>query len=97
MVQGLEDLAKQYRSMTPVIIKVEALVLGTSTGKSQALASYYAYWEGRVHNALITMVLRGLKTLHRTLNGRRRGSAQEAVPRGPLFRVSGLGNKWILE
>lgn len=42
---GVEAALKRYRSLTPLLIKVEEVVAGTASGTSPALAGYYAYWE----------------------------------------------------
>ena len=48
----VETLVQKYRSIGPLLIKMESLVANTNTGKSKALKEYYAYWEKRVFYAL---------------------------------------------
>ncbi len=71
---------KKYRSLGPLLGKVEELVAGTNSGKAPALAGYYSFWEQAVFNALVLMVLRALQRLHTLLSS----SSSK-----PLFRVSG--------
>lgn len=53
----LEGLVKKYRTISPLLGKIEEVVAGTNSGKSPALASYYAFWERAIFNALNSMVL----------------------------------------
>ena len=73
-----ERLLHKYRTIAPLLGKMEELVIGTNTGKSPDLAQYYGYWEGRVFDALNKMVLRGMTTLLSMLT--------EGAK--PLFRIS---------
>lgn len=48
----LETLVNKYRSIGPLLVKMESLVAGTNTGKSKALKDYYAFWEKKIFGAL---------------------------------------------
>jgi len=63
----LADLSRDYESMTPLLLKVEEEVAGTNSGASPPMASYYAYWEAKVFNAVVEMVIRSLATFHSML------------------------------
>eukprot|EP00879_Flechtneria_rotunda_P032592 GHRR01035825.1.p1 GENE.GHRR01035825.1~~GHRR01035825.1.p1 ORF type:complete len:221 (+),score=76.57 GHRR01035825.1:1552-2214(+) len=74
----VETAVQKYRSLTPLLGKVEELVAGSNTGKSPQLAGYYTYWEMAVFNALVIMVLRALEKLHSMLGG---------PTKRPMFKV----------
>lgn len=42
-----------YDSLGPVLIKLESLVLGTFTGRSDKMRSYYEFWEEQTYKCLI--------------------------------------------
>lgn len=42
-----------YDSLGPVLIKLESLVLGTFTGRSEKMRSYYEFWEEQTYKCLI--------------------------------------------
>ncbi|KAJ3091388.1 Dynein heavy chain 10, axonemal [Quaeritorhiza haematococci] len=63
----VETIVEKYRSIGPLLIKMESLVAGTNTGKSRMLKEYYAYWERRIFVALNQMVMNNLVQLERLL------------------------------
>ncbi|KAJ3097104.1 Dynein heavy chain 10, axonemal [Phlyctochytrium planicorne] len=91
----LESIVQKYRSIGPLLIKMESLVAGTNTGKSKMLKEYYAYWERRIFTSLNFLVLRNLQYLEGLLNttpkkGKTRTgtSGRPKARTVPLFRVS---------
>ena len=52
-----QTLARKYKAIGPLLIKVEGLVAATNTGKSPRLRQYYAYWEKRIFNSLVKVSL----------------------------------------
>lgn len=56
-------IANRYRSITPLLKKVEEVVVVTNTGTSKLFAEYYSYWEQKVFKALNEMVLNGMATI----------------------------------
>ncbi|CAG0917681.1 unnamed protein product [Notodromas monacha] len=44
-----------YKSLSPVLINVEAILCGTSTGRAKRMQKYYHYWEVQVYQALVSM------------------------------------------
>lgn len=46
-------IARLYERIGPILNKLEYLILGTSTGKSVVMQSYYTYWERKIFKALI--------------------------------------------
>jgi len=59
----LATLAEAYKSMTPLLLKVEEEVAGTNSGASASMNGYYAYWEAKVFNAVTALVVRSLATM----------------------------------
>ncbi|TKS80370.1 Dynein heavy chain 10, axonemal [Collichthys lucidus] len=50
-------LSRKYADIGPLITKTEHLVMETTTGKAKDMEDYYTYWERRVYDSLIKMVL----------------------------------------
>ncbi|KAL8020331.1 putative AAA+ ATPase domain, dynein heavy chain region D6 P-loop domain-containing protein [Plasmopara halstedii] len=67
-MQRLDDLVQSYRSIGPLLIKVEEIVAGVNTGTSPAMSTYYMYWERRVFNAITKMIIASMTTLQALLN-----------------------------
>ncbi len=51
-------LSRKYADIGPLITKTEHLIRETSSGKAKCMADYYMYWERKVLDSLIKMVLR---------------------------------------
>ena len=75
----LENLARRYRAVGPLLTKMEGLVVHTNTGRSTKLQPYYAYWENAVYEAL-TKVLT-YRNLVKQLSLATEGVAKVAHPR----------------
>ena len=56
----VDRLIGKYRSIGPLLGKVEEAVAGTNTGRSPQLRDYYAHWEKEVLNGLNSMVMTSL-------------------------------------
>lgn len=54
---------KKYRTIPQLLGKMEEVIAGTNSGKSQQMLSYYQYWERCVFNALNETVLRAMAKL----------------------------------
>uniref|UniRef100_A0A3Q2Z942 Dynein heavy chain tail domain-containing protein n=1 Tax=Hippocampus comes TaxID=109280 RepID=A0A3Q2Z942_HIPCM len=76
-IKTVNMLRSKYADIGPVISKVEHLIMETNTGKCASMSSYYAYWERKVHEALISMV--NIKAFNVVLMGNI-----------PLFRVDAI-------
>ena len=61
--QKISVLLEKYKSIAAVLLKVESLVSGTGTYRSPSLFQYYEYWEKRIYNAIVVMIVRGLATM----------------------------------
>ncbi len=51
----VEGLVQKYQSISPLLLKMESLVVNTNTGRSPHLRSYYTYWERRIYFSLHTV------------------------------------------
>lgn len=56
----IESLVVKYKTIAPLLLKTESLVVKTNTGTSPALKEYYSYWEKRIFAALNYMVVSNL-------------------------------------
>lgn len=59
----------RYRSIAPLVGKVEELVAASNSGRSPALADYYAHWERRIFAALNQAVAAGMAKLQHLVTG----------------------------
>ncbi|XP_019715984.1 dynein heavy chain 10, axonemal-like [Hippocampus comes] len=75
----VNSLKSKYADIGPVISKVEHLIMETNTGKCASMSGYYAFWERKVHNSLIHMLLRNIKAFNAALMGS-----------DPLFRINAI-------
>ncbi|XP_014219672.1 dynein heavy chain 10, axonemal [Copidosoma floridanum] len=62
-------MLNSYQTMGPMLVKLESLVEGTSTGKSQAMLLCYERYEHKTFTALITCFVRNLEHLKHLLSG----------------------------
>ncbi|KAJ3328734.1 Dynein heavy chain 10, axonemal, partial [Blyttiomyces sp. JEL0837] len=91
----VESIVQKYKSIGPLLIKMESLVAGTNTGKSKILREYYAHWERRIFNGLNYLVINNLQFLEALLsmNSGRKSKLKNIFtkphPRSiPVFKVS---------
>ena len=64
----LDLLVRKYRSIGPLLIKIEEIVAFTNTGHSPILQEYYVYWEQRIFNAITKMIIQCMTTFESMLN-----------------------------
>ncbi|XP_014674920.1 PREDICTED: dynein heavy chain 10, axonemal-like [Priapulus caudatus] len=69
--RDFELLTRKYRAIGPLLTKMEGLVVHTNTGKSAKLAPYYAYWEKRMYESLLKLVINNLKQFNCAVMGTR--------------------------
>jgi len=48
----VDGLIQKYTSIGPLLIKMESLVAGINSGRSEKLIDYYSYWEKKIFFAL---------------------------------------------
>lgn len=87
---AVDRLVKKYRTIGPLLGKIEEVVAGTNTGKSPQLQTYYSYWERAIFNALNQMVLNAMQTFQAMIDSRRKGvqPADKAKRKAPLFKIT---------
>lgn len=61
--ERVQILVHKYRSIKPLLVKIEIIVEESDSGASPSLGELYSYWEKRIYNALITVVIRSLNSL----------------------------------
>ena len=57
----LDHLVRLYSSIKPLLLNVEMSVSESDCGLAPSLQGYYLYWEKRMHNAVVQMIVRSLK------------------------------------
>uniref|UniRef100_A0A3Q1G9E8 Dynein axonemal heavy chain 10 n=1 Tax=Acanthochromis polyacanthus TaxID=80966 RepID=A0A3Q1G9E8_9TELE len=67
-VKTINLLSTKYTSIGFLITKTEHLIMETSSGKAKCMASYYMYWERKVLDSLVQMVL-NIQAFSMTLMG----------------------------
>lgn len=86
----IDELVRKYKTIPPLLGKVEEAIAGTNTGRSEQLASYYLHWERAIFNALTKMTLRGLVAFQDILNKSIESSMEkDPYKKGaqPLFKI----------
>lgn len=61
--ERVQSLVHKYRSIKPLLLKIEMIVEESDSGASPSLGKLYSYWEKRIYNALVTIVIRSLNSL----------------------------------
>ncbi|XDV20914.1 hypothetical protein PO909_026119, partial [Leuciscus waleckii] len=62
-------LVNKYVAISPLLTKIESLIMGTSTGKAKRMAQFYAYWEHKILDSLTKMVLQNIQAFNNALIG----------------------------
>ncbi|XP_069565682.1 dynein axonemal heavy chain 10 [Brachyistius frenatus] len=68
-VKNVTLLCRKYTEIGFFITKIEHLLTSTKTGKNKSMAEYYAYWERKVYDSLINLVIRSIQTFNMALMG----------------------------
>ncbi|TYZ50849.1 hypothetical protein PybrP1_008863 [[Pythium] brassicae (nom. inval.)] len=89
-MQRIEELVQNYRSIGPLLIKVEEIVAGVNTGASPKMATYYMYWERRIFNAITKMIISSMTTFQALLNVHTKDISSASNVMG-MSTSSGLG------
>nr|XP_031841739.1 dynein heavy chain 10, axonemal [Nomia melanderi] len=61
------SMRKIYESMGPLLMKLESLVLGTTTGRSPAMQLFYETYEKKIFGAFITCMVQNIEVFNKTL------------------------------
>ena len=80
-IEAVDELLKKYRTIPPLLGKVEEAVAGTNTGKAPQLAAYYQHWERAIFAALNRMVLSGMVEFNRLIIVRAKQAEADRVSR----------------
>uniref|UniRef100_A0A672KU77 Dynein heavy chain 10, axonemal-like n=1 Tax=Sinocyclocheilus grahami TaxID=75366 RepID=A0A672KU77_SINGR len=67
--KAMNLLVNKYAAISPLLTKIESLIMGTSTGKSKRMAQFYAYWEHKIFDSLRKMVLHNIQAFNTALMG----------------------------
>ncbi|XP_064378089.1 dynein axonemal heavy chain 10 [Dromaius novaehollandiae] len=65
--KDVEHMVRKYVAIGPLLTKVEGLVANTNSGKSPKLFSYYAYWENRIYQVLMQLILKNLQAFNASI------------------------------
>ncbi|XP_044053526.1 dynein axonemal heavy chain 10 isoform X1 [Siniperca chuatsi] len=91
-------LSRKYADIGPLITKTEHLVMKTSSGKAKCMADYYIYWERKVLDSLIKMVLRNIQAFNMALMGRNALFQIHAILSAPKIVLQPQSNEiyWLI-
>ncbi|XP_028025407.1 dynein heavy chain 10, axonemal [Bombyx mandarina] len=78
-LERVAGLSRIYDRIGPILMKLEYLILGTSSGRSEVMASYYAYWEKKIFKCLVNFTLENLEHFQQMLS-----------EKTPLFQVDAV-------
>ncbi|KAM9858629.1 dynein axonemal heavy chain 10 [Aulostomus maculatus] len=97
-VKTVNVLNSKYSDIGPLITKMEHLIMETSTGKSKCMAAYYMYWERKVLDSLIKMVLRNIQAFNTALMGSTSLFQIDAILSAPKIVLQPPSNEiyWML-
>nr|XP_038946048.1 dynein axonemal heavy chain 10 isoform X3 [Rattus norvegicus] len=62
--RDVDHMVRWYMAIGPLLTKVEGLVVHTNTGRAPKLASYYEYWEGKIYDVLVKLILKNLQAFN---------------------------------
>ncbi|XP_078277210.1 LOW QUALITY PROTEIN: dynein axonemal heavy chain 10 [Rhinoraja longicauda] len=63
------NLVSKYKAIGPLLTKMEGLVFHTNTGKASKMALYYTFWERRVYDSLVKMIVKNLQQINISVLG----------------------------
>ncbi|POI32185.1 hypothetical protein CIB84_004063, partial [Bambusicola thoracicus] len=61
--KDIDHMVRKYTAIPRLLTQLEGLV-NIKSGKSSKLASYYAYWENRIYQMLIQLILKNLQAFN---------------------------------
>ncbi|KAM3960300.1 LOW QUALITY PROTEIN: dynein heavy chain at 89D [Aphomia sociella] len=67
-LERVATLSRIYERIGPILMKLEYLILGTSTGKSNVMTAYYTYWEKKIFKCLVRLTIENLEQFQRMLS-----------------------------
>ncbi|XP_075981627.1 dynein heavy chain at 89D [Anticarsia gemmatalis] len=72
-------LSRIYDRIGPILMKLEYLILGSSTGRSNVMTAYYAHWEKKIFKCLVNLTLENMQDFQQMLSEKM-----------PLFQVDAV-------
>eukprot|EP00731_Ephydatia_muelleri_P035324 Em0114g8a len=93
LASSIGTLSRKYHAISPLLIKVEGLVIHTNSGKSPFMKRYYAYWERKVFDALVKMVVTNLHYFGALLDSGKPLFTVEALLSAPEVVLHPLANE----
>uniref|UniRef100_A0A803XMX1 Dynein axonemal heavy chain 10 n=1 Tax=Meleagris gallopavo TaxID=9103 RepID=A0A803XMX1_MELGA len=76
--KDVDHIVRKYTAIPQLLAQLEGLV-DMKSGKSSKLASYYAYWENRIYQMLIQLILKNLQAFNAAV-----------VANVPLFQIEAV-------
>ncbi|XP_031448519.1 dynein heavy chain 10, axonemal isoform X3 [Phasianus colchicus] len=76
--KDIDHMVRMYTAIPQLLAQLEGLV-NMKSGKSSKLASYYAYWENRIYQMLIQLILKNLQAFNTAV-----------LANVPLFQIEAL-------
>ncbi|XP_059059014.1 dynein axonemal heavy chain 10 [Achroia grisella] len=67
-LERVATLSRIYERIGPILMKLEYLILGSSTGQSHVMTSYYTYWEKKIFKCLVRLTIENLEQFQRMLS-----------------------------
>uniref|UniRef100_UPI0037E7F8F2 dynein axonemal heavy chain 10 n=1 Tax=Semicossyphus pulcher TaxID=241346 RepID=UPI0037E7F8F2 len=91
-------LSRKYAAIGPIITETEHMILETSSGKAKSMADYYKYWEYKVMDSLVKMVLRNIQAFNMALMGDTPLFQIDAIVSAPKIALQPQSNEiyWLL-
>ncbi|XP_049877279.1 dynein axonemal heavy chain 10 [Pectinophora gossypiella] len=78
-LQRVAMLSRLYDRIGPILMKLEYLILGVSTGHSPVMTAYYTFWEKKIFKSLIIFTYENLEEFQEMLSGK-----------NPIFQVDAV-------
>ncbi|KAF9819085.1 hypothetical protein SFRURICE_000750 [Spodoptera frugiperda] len=78
-LERIAVLSRIYDRIGPILMKLEYLILGTSTGTSPVMTAYYAHWEKKIFMCLVRLTLENLEDFQQMLSEKE-----------PMFQVDAI-------
>lgn len=72
-------IRKYYDSLGNILVKLESLVLGTYSGRSETMREYYVFWENEIFKSILEYIYKNIDTYLRSFTESK-----------PLFEVDAI-------
>ncbi|XP_026741363.1 dynein heavy chain 10, axonemal [Trichoplusia ni] len=78
-LERIAHLSRIYDRIGPILMKLEYLILGSSTGTSAVMTAYYSHWEEKIFKCLVRLTMENLEQFQHMLS-----------EKTPLFQVDAV-------